>query len=337
MSTVTFLMPVYNGELYIKEAIDSVLNQTYQNFELLIINDGSTDGTQAIIESYKDARIKCVQQENMGVSRSLNNGLSLIETPYIRRHDADDISEPDMLEKQMKFLDAHPEISFVSTQCAFMSNRSKVAYKYRQPKTLLFKNKDFILVKKEHFNPYSPIVHGTVLGPTKLFKEFNGYRTEFLTSEDNDLWLRIIEKYKFAVLNQCPYYLRLSTGSATQMHKTSVPYYRQLCLDYADERLKTGSDPITRRETVPPPTVSKEMDIITTGKKGKIYRNDLLDFHYKVMLNAHDWHNAMQCIRLSLKDGWKLKQTWKGILFPLLGEKIINKGVAIKRTIGGRG
>ena len=333
MPNITILMPVYNGELYIKESIDSILNQSYTDFELLIINDGSTDQTQEIIDGYSDQRIRCIKQNNMGVSRSLNKGLSLIDTPIIRRHDADDISEPDMLEKQMSFLKQQPDISFVSTQCAFMSNRSKVAMKYRQPKTYLFQDEEYILVTREQFNPFSPIVHGTVLGYTSVFKEFNGYRTEFLTSEDNDLWLRIIEKYKFAILNNCSYYLRLSAGSATQMHKSSVPYYRNLCLHYADERAKTGSDPIMRGEKVPPPPETSELTASDSSPKGKIYRNDLLDFHFKVMLNARDWINICKILKYAIKDGWKLKQTWKAIIFPIIGDKLVQMGVKIKALI----
>ncbi|MFW5983549.1 MAG: glycosyltransferase family A protein [bacterium] len=332
-SQITILMPVYNGAPYIQEAIDSILNQTFKDFKLLIINDGSTDATQTIIESYKDERIKSIQQSNMGVSRSLNKGLDIIETPYIRRHDADDISEPWMLEKQMTFLEEHPEISFVSTQCAFMTENSRISFKYRQPKQHLFENNDYIIVNKTHFNPYSPIVHGTVLGPTKIFKEFGGYRTQFLTSEDNDLWLRIIEKYKFAVLNACPYYLRLSGNSATKMHKTSVPFYRELAIAYAQERQASGSDPIMRGEPIPqpptgsPPETTKDQSLT---KKGKLLRSDILNFQYRIFVNARDWQLIAQAIRLSLRDGWKLKQTWRGILFPLLGENLVNIGVKIK-------
>lgn len=327
---VSILMPVFNGQKYLKEAIESVLNQTYQDFEFIIINDGSTDSTEKIIHSFADNRIKYVKQENQGVARSLNNGLNLVRGEYIRRHDADDISEPDMLDKQMKFLQANPEISFVSTQCAFMTNRSKVAFKYRQPKTPLFEGNDYIIVSKEHFETYSPIVHGTVLGPTAIFKEMNGYRTEFLTSEDNDLWLRIIEKYKFAVLNQCTYYLRLSSSSATQIHKFSISYYRQLCKDYAHERAIVGTDPIMRGETVITPTTLTQNNNTIERHKGMIYRNDLLDFHYKVMLNAKDISNILKCINIALKDGWLLTATWKGILFPLLSPKLIQLGVQIK-------
>ncbi len=330
MTKVTVLMPVYNGETYLREAIDSVLNQTFRDFTLLIINDGSTDGTQSIIDSYSDSRIKVHLQKNQGVSRSLNNGIALVDTPYIRRHDADDISEPWMLEQQMLFLNKNPDISFVGTMCAFMTDRSKVAIKYTQPKKPIFNNSEYIIVDKSHFNPYSPIVHGTVLGPTAIFKEMNGYRTEFLTSEDNDLWLRIIERYKFAVLNSCPYYLRLSATSATQVHKSSTKFYRELALSFAFERSKKGNDPLLRGEPMPLSDSNIEITPSQTIAKGKHYRNDLLDFNYKVALNAKDKSNSIKIIIQSLKSGWKLSQTWKAILFPLLNKKIIEAGVNFK-------
>lgn len=330
MTKVTVLMPVYNGETYLQEAIDSVLNQTFKDFTFLIINDGSTDSTQAIIDSYTDPRIKVHIQKNQGVSRSLNNGIALVDTPYIRRHDADDISEPWMLEKQMSFLENNADISFVSTMCAFMTDRSKVALKFTQPKKSIFNNSEYIIVDKSHFNPYSPIVHGTVLGPSAIFKEMDGYRTEFLTSEDNDLWLRIIERYKFAVLNSCPYYLRLSATSATQVHKSSTKFYRELALSFAFERSKKGTDPLQRGEPMPLPESNVEIKPSQTIAKGKHYRNDLLDFNYRVALNAKDKSNTINIIKQSLKSGWKLSQTWKGIFFPLLNQKIIDVGVNVK-------
>lgn len=325
-------MPVYNGEAYLKLAIDGVLNQTYTDFELLIINDGSTDATAEVLKTYSNPRIRVVHQENMGVSRSLNRGIKLARGKYIRRHDADDFSEPDMLEVQMQFLKDHPAYQFVATRCAFMTDNSKVAYKYTQPKIHLFEeNKSYLTVTRAMFNPYSPIVHGTVLGPTAIFKEMGGYRTEFLTSEDNDLWLRIIEKYKFAVLKHTYYYLRLSATSATQMHKSSVGFYRNLCLAYADERAKTGTDPIQRGETIPLPD-KDESQPERKLPKGKIFRADIFNFNYKVNLNAKDYPNICKDIRYALRDGWKLKATYKNIIFPLLGDEWVQKGVQLKRV-----
>jgi glycosyltransferase involved in cell wall biosynthesis len=329
-TVVSILMPVYNGEKYLREAIDSVLAQTYTNFEFIIINDGSTDQTQKIIDSYHDERIKCIKQDNQGVAKALNNGIKVAKGAYIWRHDADDICLPDQLEKQIYFLKNHPEYSLVATQIAFMSDRGKIAYKYRQPNNLYFGNRPFKTVTFEQFNPYSPITHATVLMDAQILKQLGAYRTEFLTSEDTDLWLRWIEKNKAAVLNYCSYFVRLNSTSATKKYQSTTSFYRDKAFDYYRERKETGTDPIMRGEIVPlPPTVENNTP---KGIKGKIYRNDLLDFHYKVMLNAGDWNNVWQCIRLSLKDGWKLKQTWKGILFPLIGERLIQLGVSIKSS-----
>jgi len=90
--TLSVLMPVYNGRDYLRPAIDSILNQTFTDFELIIVNDGSTDDSRSIIEEYSDRRILLINQKNQGVARSLNNGLELAKGKYVRRHDADDIS-----------------------------------------------------------------------------------------------------------------------------------------------------------------------------------------------------------------------------------------------------
>ena len=103
---VSVLMAVYNGEKYLLEAIESILNQTYTNFEFLIINDGSTDSTEEIILSYSDQRIRYIKNEqNLKLIASLNKGLDLAKGKYIARMDADDISLPDRLEKQVNFLE----------------------------------------------------------------------------------------------------------------------------------------------------------------------------------------------------------------------------------------
>ena len=331
MEKVTILMPVYNGEKYLQAAIDSILNQSYTNFELLIINDGSTDTSQSIIDGYSDSRINCIQQENIGVAKTLNKGLSLINTKYLRRHDADDISESNMLKEQMKFLHENPEIKFVSTSCAFMTESGKVAYNYTQPKAQLFTdNKDYTLVNHDMFNPYSPIVHGTVLGPTAIFKEMGGYREEFLTSEDNDLWLRIIEKHKFAVLRHPYYYLRLNPTSATQVHKPTISFYRDLTVVFAKERMSSGLDTLQQGKPMPKPNKTEIIKEDTRQPKGKVFRNEL-NFIYKVALDAKDYTSVFSVMKLAIKDGWKLKSTWKSIFFPIIGSKLVNLGVRIKR------
>ena len=116
MPKVTVLMAVYNGERYLRDAVESILCQTFRDFQFLIINDGSTDNTRDLILSYDDARIVLVDSEhNVGQTRSLNRGLELAAGELIARQDADDISEPDRLAKQVAFLERHPEVALLGT------------------------------------------------------------------------------------------------------------------------------------------------------------------------------------------------------------------------------
>ena len=113
---VTVLMAVYNGEKYLREAIESMLNQSYTNFEFLIINDGSTDSTEEIILSYRDERIRHMKNEqNIKLIASLNKGLDLAEGKYIARMDADDVSLPERLAKQVDFMERNLEYGLLGT------------------------------------------------------------------------------------------------------------------------------------------------------------------------------------------------------------------------------
>lgn len=115
MPRVTVLMPTYNVAPFVKEAIKSVLNQTYSDFELLVIDDCSTDNTIEVVRSIEDPRIRIVQNEkNLGLAENLNRGLSLITTEYVARMDGDDIAEPLWLEHEVTILDSHPEIGICS-------------------------------------------------------------------------------------------------------------------------------------------------------------------------------------------------------------------------------
>lgn len=108
---ISVLMPVYNSEKYLNEAIESILNQTFVDFEFIIINDASNDNSENIIESYQDSRIKYFKNEkNLGVAKTLNKGLKLAQGKYIARMDSDDISLPERLYKQFKFMEVYNDI-----------------------------------------------------------------------------------------------------------------------------------------------------------------------------------------------------------------------------------
>ena len=160
MPKVSVIMPAYNAETFIREAIDSILAQSHRDFELIILDDGSKDATASIVQSYDDPRIRLIQKDNEGVAATLNRGIGLAQGEFIWRHDADDISLPEKLEKEVVFLEENPTCLLVATQVAVMTERGRVAWSKRQPKQNWFQKKPFKWVTFEDFSPFSPTTTG---------------------------------------------------------------------------------------------------------------------------------------------------------------------------------
>ena len=130
---VTVLMPVYNGEKFLNEAIESILCQTFQDFEFLIINDGSTDNSQQCIESFHDDRIRVINKKNnIGLVGTLNRGLENSNGTYIARFDQDDISLPNRLKNQLKFLERNEECSAVSCWMITINSKGEKTHYFNQ-------------------------------------------------------------------------------------------------------------------------------------------------------------------------------------------------------------
>lgn len=193
---VSVLMPVYNGEKYLVEAVQSILNQSITDFELLLINDGSTDGTDDIVNTFTDKRIVKINNiQNRGLIFSLNRGISLAQGKYIARMDADDISMPSRLEKQISFLELHHEIGFCGTWAFKIDGKGgkigviRKVTDYRALKiSLLFS---------------SPYLHPSMVIRTELLKH-NHYNEAYKHIEDFELWIRLSKISKGANL---PLYL----------------------------------------------------------------------------------------------------------------------------------
>ncbi len=192
---VTVLMSVYNGKKYLRVAIDSILNQTFRDFEFIIINDGSTDRTKEILESYTDERIKIINNtENLGLSKSLNIGIKEAGNDYIFRMDADDISLPERLSKQVRFLDCHEEIAVVGSGC----------YGIDEDGCIVSLNKVFTeddqlkrWLSLGAFEAY--IWHPSTVIRKEDLLAVGLYNENLKTTQDKDLWIRLAAKgYKFA-------------------------------------------------------------------------------------------------------------------------------------------
>lgn len=178
-------MPVYNSERYLKIAIDSVLKQTYRNFELLIFDDGSTDNSLAIIKSYKDERIKTYHSKTKkGYVVHLNEGLRRAKGDYIARMDADDICLPQRFEKQINYLKKNKLIVLVGCFGFIINEEGKVVDKLPKP---IGPDK----IKKSCLY-YGPHIHPTIMFRKNVINKVGRYREKYLYVEDIDLYYRLI-------------------------------------------------------------------------------------------------------------------------------------------------
>lgn len=184
MMKISVIMPAYNAEKYINEAIDSILNQTYTDFEFIIVNDGSTDKTSDIVKSYSDKRIVFVENEkNMGIVYSLNKGLKLAKGEYIARMDADDISLKNRLEKQMDFMDNNLDVAVLGTSIQLFNNDNELSVMN------FSSNSDFIKADML-FN--SCVAHPTVMIRKKILENYSlQYDANYHGREDFKLWWEI--------------------------------------------------------------------------------------------------------------------------------------------------
>lgn len=178
---VTVLLPVYNAGRYVGAAIDSVLQQDFADFELLIINDGSTDGSAAVIASYNDPRIRVLHQENAGLVATLNRGLSEAAGSYIARFDADDICYPTRLGEQYVFLEANPDYVLVGSEADYMDEAGQYIFTYR------FRDYEDHEIKAGGFRT-CPVIHASVMYRKQAVLDAGGYDPRAVTFEDHLLW-----------------------------------------------------------------------------------------------------------------------------------------------------
>ncbi len=183
---VSVVMSVYNGEKYLAQAIESILDQTFRDYEFIIIDDGSTDGTGVILRQYeeKDDRIQVYDQENKGLIASLNRGCRLAKGEFVARMDADDISLPQRFVTQVQYLDAHPEIGVLGTWMEFIAGAGSTKSKFIMPTSsgllgwsLIFGN---------------CMAHPSIMMRRDIVERLGFYDPEALHVEDYDLWARAI-------------------------------------------------------------------------------------------------------------------------------------------------
>jgi glycosyltransferase involved in cell wall biosynthesis len=184
---VSVVMAVYNGERYLKPTIESTLNQTFKNFEFVIVNDASTDRTMEIINSYDDPRIKLYNNEkNIGQTKSLNVGLNAAKGKYIARIDAGDVSMPERLEKQLAFMEKNKEVSVLGTSAFRYDESGRIIDVVHMPKSPKGRLQRIFFA--------SPLVHISVLMKRDIIENIGGYNEEYDVLADYELWSRLTKK-----------------------------------------------------------------------------------------------------------------------------------------------
>jgi len=192
---LTIIMPVYNGMPFLKLAVNSILNQTYENFKFIVIDDGSTDNSYEYLTNISDSRINIIKQKNIGLCNTLNHFFNSATTKYVARLDQDDISHPTRIEEQINFLNNnHSYDCVLSLINRIGANGSNFGY-YKIHDT------------SDYYFEYNPINHGSIANSTlmirlEIFKKVKGYRQELYPVDDLDLLLRLSEISKIAIINK---------------------------------------------------------------------------------------------------------------------------------------
>ena len=210
---VTILMPVYNGERYLAESIGSILGQTWEDFEFLIINDGSTDNSKEIICSYDDHRIRLVDNPcNLGLAKTLNMGIKMACGEYIARQDCDDISLPNRIEHQLSYLRSYPETVLLGSfgQCVDQSGN-------RLRKLCPQSNSSLLKWRLLFYNNF---IHSSVIFNKEKIRHLGGYDTEIGLAQDYSLWTKILFRHEISQLPEVLVLYRKHKENLSSKHFT---------------------------------------------------------------------------------------------------------------------
>lgn len=258
---VTVLLPVYNGDAFLDEAIQSILSQSYTDFELLIVNDGSTDRSCDIIQSYSDSRIRLIHNEtNLGLISTLNKGLALAQGEYIARMDCDDISLSHRLMKQVDFMERNTDVGLCGSWLEQFSDAVERVWKVP--------NLDAEIRCEMLFN--SVLYHPTVMIRKQILDQYALRYEDCLHAEDYALWLRIMERCKVANIPEVLVRYRQHTNQIVNL--------------YSDQKIKSA-DRIREQQL-------KALGVVPSEREMMIHHNlsyDIPTRDVKNVIEVQNW------------------------------------------------
>lgn len=248
-SKITVLFPVYNALPHLKYAVESLIEQTYQDFIVLAYNDGSTDGSADYLNSITDSRFKVIHQDNVGLAVTLNRMLRLVNTEYVARMDADDISLPCRFKRQTEFLDAHPEVAVLGTRAGYVFLKNsplKIGFG-NSAKTLTYSPP---MADPPYWDPLIDdeiLTHCSVMMRTSKLKEIGGY-PEIVPGQDLALWhLFALKAHKLASLDEMLVLFRISKGGISASNLSNQNFSWRY-IKYKSNCAVEGAEPVSFEE-----------------------------------------------------------------------------------------
>lgn len=217
---VSVIMSVFNGEKYLKEAIESILNQSFGGFEFIIMDDGSADKTPEILNGYakKDKRVKIITNPgNIGLTKSLNKGIKISKGEYIARMDADDIAMPERFKKQTEFLEKNPDFGVVGCNVIVIDETGDFVKNIVLPSNL-----------KPALEKRNCLAHGSVMFQKSVIERLGSYDEQMLYAQDYEMLLRISKTFEVGFINEFLYKLRVHRNTIFYKKFFSQMYYTAL-------------------------------------------------------------------------------------------------------------
>jgi glycosyltransferase involved in cell wall biosynthesis len=242
---VSVIMPVRNGQRWLREAIDSVLAQPFGDVELIVVDDGSDDATPHILDecARQDARSRVIHQAPQGVVVALNAAIAAARAPYLARLDADDRAKPDRLARQFAFMQAHPDVGLLGSWAEKLDRDGAVIGHIRPPTEAA--------AIARFLRRGNPFVHSSVMMRTALVRALGGYRAAFRAAEDYDLWLRLAEIGGLAMLPEYLIQYRWHDGNLTRHNAIRQAFSVRLAQRASAARRRGADDPAADLATPP--------------------------------------------------------------------------------------
>lgn len=303
---VSILMPMKNAEAFIQQTVQSLLDQTFSDFELIVIDDGSSDASLLLAASFSDKRIRILEGNKKGIAAALNIGLKAAHGDYVCRCDSDDTYPPDRLKNQIDWLSVHRNFIAVCGKFSSMDEKSRVIAEFKS-------GESECNIASELLDGKTRTHLGTYLVRKKVLEELDGYREYFITAEDIDMQLRLAEKGSIGYIPENMYFYRIHNKSITHVQSSNKrEFYEAMARDFLIQRLKLGQDDLQRGTAAMAPVVeSKPRDSYEQiigymiGESWRLHRENKKRAAFSIAIRA--------CIKKPLY--WLV---WKNIIMILI-------------------